>query len=177
MHSLLRRLRLFPIFFAVALLASACAPAEEDRPALTIGSVNFDENVIVAAMYAEVLEEAGYQVNRRFLLGTREVVLPAAEGGEIDLFPEYVGSAVEFLEPGTATADTQATTEALRRGIVKQVSRGPIWELLHEGGLKPWREKNVVRSGDNPLFRGQNGRRSGGVPTSSESQGTGGLPG
>jgi osmoprotectant transport system substrate-binding protein len=109
-----RPLRVFGVFFAVALLASACTPAEQDRPSVTIGSVNFDENVLVAAMYADVLEDAGYHVNRRFLLGTREVVLPAAEGGEIDLFPEYVGSAAEFLEPGTATADTQDTTEQLR---------------------------------------------------------------
>lgn len=108
-------LRLFGVFFAIALFASACnGDAAEDRPAVTIGSVNFDENVIVANMYAAVLEDAGYPVNRRFQLGTREAVLPAAEGGEIDLFPEYIGSAAEFLEPGTATGDTDETAEGLR---------------------------------------------------------------
>jgi osmoprotectant transport system substrate-binding protein len=108
-------LRLFAAFFAVALLASACNGDDaEDRPTVTIGSVNFDENVIVANMYAGVLEEAGYTVNRRFMLGARDAVMPAAEGGEIDLFPEYIGSATEHFEPGTATGDTDETAAALR---------------------------------------------------------------
>lgn len=70
-----------------------------------------------------------------------------------------------------------ATSEAMRRGIVKKVSRGPIWELLHEGGLKPWREKNVVHSQDNPLLRSQDGGRSGTLPASPECEGAGGVPG
>lgn len=36
------------------------------------------------------------------------------------------------------------TTEAIRRGIVPKVSREPIRLVLHEHGIKPWREKNVV---------------------------------
>jgi transposase len=38
------------------------------------------------------------------------------------------------------------TTEAVRRRIVPKVSREPIRVLLHEHGIKPWREKNVVHS-------------------------------
>jgi transposase len=70
-----------------------------------------------------------------------------------------------------------ATSEAMRRGIVKKVSRGPIWELLHEGELKPWREKNVVHPGNHPVLRGQDGGRSGNLQAPLESQGTGGVPG
>ena len=36
------------------------------------------------------------------------------------------------------------TSEAIRRGIVPKVSREPIRLVLHEHGIKPWREKNVV---------------------------------
>jgi transposase len=38
------------------------------------------------------------------------------------------------------------TSEAIHRGIVPKVSREPIRMVLHEHGIKPWREKNVVRS-------------------------------
>lgn len=36
------------------------------------------------------------------------------------------------------------TAEATRRGIVSDVSRERIRLVLHEHGIKPWREKNVV---------------------------------
>jgi transposase len=38
------------------------------------------------------------------------------------------------------------THEAICRGIAKQVSRETIRVFLHQHGLKPWREKNVVRA-------------------------------
>ena len=39
-------------------------------------------------------------------------------------------------------------TEAVRRGIAPQLSRETARTTLADHGLKPWREKNVVRSGD-----------------------------
>jgi osmoprotectant transport system substrate-binding protein len=85
-------------------------------PAVVVGSTNFTEQEIVANMYADVLAAAGYEVEERFQLGSREVVLPALESGDIDLYPEYVGTALEFLNGGAgqATSDTDATTELLR---------------------------------------------------------------
>lgn len=92
------------------------ATEDVERGAITVGSTDFSEQEIVASMYAAVLEDAGYDVERRFHLGSREVVLPALEKGDIDLYPEYVGTALEFLNggKGEATADTEATTEKLR---------------------------------------------------------------
>ena len=40
--------------------------------------------------------------------------------------------------------------EAMRRGIVPRVGRETIRLVLSNHGLKPWREKNVVRSGNRP---------------------------
>jgi len=50
------------------------------------------------------------------------------------------------------------TSEVLKRGIVKKISREPIRRLLHEGQLKPWREKNVVHQEDDAQVRDQDGR-------------------
>ncbi len=47
----------------------------------------------MAEAYAQVLENAGYTVNRDGIgLGDRKVLLPALESGQIDLQPEYIGS-------------------------------------------------------------------------------------
>lgn len=102
-------------------------PPAEEEPAeemgeLVVGSTNFDEQELVAEMYALSLEDAGFTVERRYQLGPREVVLPALTSGEIDVYPEYVGSALEFLNEGAgeATGDTEATTELLRERFAEQ---------------------------------------------------------
>jgi glycine betaine/choline ABC-type transport system substrate-binding protein len=73
---------------------------------LTVGAVAFAENQIVAEMYAQVLEQAGYTVGRQLDLGSREILQPALESGEVDLAPEYLGSLLLFLDPeAQATGD------------------------------------------------------------------------
>jgi osmoprotectant transport system substrate-binding protein len=120
-----RLLRLFTAFAAVALMASACGGDEDadgtagddiERGTVVVGSADFDENEIVAAMYTAVLEDAGYSVETNYAFGNRETYFAALESGELDLVPEYVGTAVEFLTGGAgeATGDTQATTDRLR---------------------------------------------------------------
>jgi transposase len=52
-------------------------------------------------------------------------------------------------------------TEAIRRGIVKQVGRETIRVLLLEHRLKPWRKKNVVRANPRRRIHSPNGRTAG----------------
>jgi osmoprotectant transport system substrate-binding protein len=65
----------------------------------------FTENQIVAEMYAQVLEHAGYAVERDFELRSREVSQNALESGQIDLKPEYLSSLLLFLEPNADASD------------------------------------------------------------------------
>ena len=104
-----------------ALIAAACGGGSGSG-GVTVGSTDFDEQEIVASMYAAVLEEAGIEVERKFKLGQREVVLPALEEGDIDLYPEYVGTALEFLNDGAgeASPDTEATTDKLREAFAEK---------------------------------------------------------
>ena len=103
------RTRFVLVLTAAALLVAAC---DGDGGSVTVGSADFDENEIVASMYAEMLEDAGYDVSRQFLIGSREAYFPALENAEIDLIPEYVGTLVEFLDTG-ATGDVDETTGVL----------------------------------------------------------------
>jgi osmoprotectant transport system substrate-binding protein len=75
---------------------------------VTVGAVAFAENQIVAEMYAQSLEDAGYTVDRQLTLDSREILQPAIENGEIDIAPEYLASLLLFLDPeAEATGDPE----------------------------------------------------------------------
>ncbi|WP_393082147.1 ABC transporter substrate-binding protein [Streptomyces sp. LN704] len=73
---------------------------------LTIGTANFTENQILGYLYAGVLSAAGIRTKVRPNLGSREIVVPALEGGDIDLLPEYQGSLLLYLD--AKATDTEA---------------------------------------------------------------------
>lgn len=80
---------------------------------LTVGGTNFSEQEIVAEIYAQCLQSAGFKVDKKLKIGAREIVLPALEKGDIDLYPEYVGTLLTFLE-GTPTTDVTKTVADLQ---------------------------------------------------------------
>jgi osmoprotectant transport system substrate-binding protein len=109
------------VLVALALIASACGDdgsgdGTKAGPTITVGSTNFGEQLIVAEIYAQVLEAEGYPVSRSFNLGPREVVNPALKDGEIDLLVEYTGSLLTF-EGGSPTPDHDATYDAMVAAI------------------------------------------------------------
>ena len=91
---------------AFTLVAAACGSG--DDPTITVGSTNFGEQLIVGEIYASALEAEGFDVDRKFNLGNREVVNPALKSGEIDLLVEYTGTLLTF-EGGTSSTDSAQT--------------------------------------------------------------------
>jgi osmoprotectant transport system substrate-binding protein len=85
-----------------------------EQSTVTVGSTNFPEQLILAQIYAGVLEKAGVKVETRLNLGTREVVFPALEKGEIDLLPEYNGAALAFLDKNTTAVTAEEVNTALK---------------------------------------------------------------
>ncbi|WP_194396112.1 ABC transporter substrate-binding protein [Microbacterium atlanticum] len=88
---------------------------------IVVGSQAYYSNEIIAEIYAQALEGAGFEVERNFNIGQRDAYMPSIEDGSIDLFPEYTGNLLQFFD-----ADTTATTsddvyaalqEALPEGI------------------------------------------------------------
>jgi osmoprotectant transport system substrate-binding protein len=88
-----------------------------DDDAITVASFDFAESEIVAEIYAQALEDAGFRVVRDLRLGPRELVFPALARGLVELVPEYAGTAATFigrrdLAPST---DAGSAQDALTR--------------------------------------------------------------
>jgi osmoprotectant transport system substrate-binding protein len=77
--------------------------------------LNFPESAIIAQIYGQALKGKGYTINFKLNLGSREVVEPALEKGDIDLFPDYAATELEFQNKGKgeATPDAAATVAKL----------------------------------------------------------------
>jgi osmoprotectant transport system substrate-binding protein len=92
-------------------IAGPAAAAEK----VVVGSTNFPEQLILAHIYANVLEARDVEVNKRMNLGSREIVFPALESGELDLLPEYTGALLAHLTEGkSGVYKEEAVIEALR---------------------------------------------------------------
>lgn len=87
---------------------------------LTVGGVAFAENQIVAEMYAQGLEDAGYSVDRQTDLGSREILYPALKAGEVDVAPEYLGSLLLFLDPKAAASSDPANNADLLQPLLEK---------------------------------------------------------
>lgn len=70
---------------------------------LKVGSANFSENEILAEIYAGALTAQGATVKTTLGIGSREKYYPALKSGSLDLFPEYTGTILQYIDK-TATA-------------------------------------------------------------------------
>ncbi len=111
-----------PVVVAVAFLTVAVLGAcrsetaeesapERDPAVVTVGSFTFSESRTLAEIYAQLLAARGFRVERALDLASREVAEPALEQGAIDLLPEYLGTALAFVEgPSGPLSGTEGAT-------------------------------------------------------------------
>ena len=108
---------------------AGCTEADADRSprsptggkgVVVVGvSGAFTENRIVAEMYAQVLEHAGYIVERHLDLRSRETSQSALEAGQIDLKPEYLSSLLLFLHPSAEASSDAANVAQLDARLLR----------------------------------------------------------
>jgi osmoprotectant transport system substrate-binding protein len=110
----------------LSLIASACGSSGGGSPStstnkgtVTIGGFNFAESGILANIYGGALKGEGYTVNYKLNLGNREVVAPALQRGEIDMYPGYAATELEYYNnnKGEATPDAAQTLAKLNAAI------------------------------------------------------------
>jgi osmoprotectant transport system permease protein len=127
--SLLRRRLVWATLAAAALCLigySAWRSSSSSRPASTasgtaaakervvVGSKDFTESLILAEMVAQLLEASGLQAERRFELGGN-LAHDALVSGQIDLYPEYTGTAYTAILHHQPITDPRAVYEQVKR--------------------------------------------------------------
>jgi osmoprotectant transport system substrate-binding protein len=109
-----KRLLLVMSLLLLALLATACGSGTQQE--VRISSKEFTEQFILGEMYKQLLEDAGFQATYSPVGGTAENHQALIEG-QIDVYPEYTGTALlthlglEY-DPSMSATDVYNTVKA-----------------------------------------------------------------
>jgi osmoprotectant transport system permease protein len=111
---------------AVGILAMGYAAVKSFRGATSdgsarvgVGSKDFTESVLLAEIVAQMLEAQNVTVDRRFDLGGN-LAHTALTAGQIDLYPEYTGTAFMAILQHQAITDPKAVYDQVRREYAEQ---------------------------------------------------------
>ncbi|WAA66293.1 ABC transporter substrate-binding protein [Microbacterium oxydans] len=114
---------------AAALVLGGCASSNPlDTPSegsssgdetIVIGSQAYYSNEIIATIYSQALQAAGFKVDEQFNIGQRDAYMPDVESGAIDLFPEYTGNLLEYLDDSSTATSPDDVYAALKEALPK----------------------------------------------------------
>ncbi len=105
----------------VLALAASCSHSGDQPRRVAVGSKNFTEQVILGEIIAQHLEHRLKQpVERRANLGGTLLAHQALRSGEIDLYPEYTGTALAaILKDSTATRSPAEVLARVRSAYLR----------------------------------------------------------
>lgn len=155
--------RLVGMLAAVALmfsLGAGFAAPDAAAAAITVGSKNFTEQLILGELMVQALEAAGHTVNNRLSLGGTAVVRQALEAGEIDVYAEYTGTGllVHFSGygldiPRAVWANAEASTAFVQ--AVDSLKNDLVWLCPATANntyaiavRRAWAEENNIRTAE-----------------------------
>jgi osmoprotectant transport system substrate-binding protein len=100
-------------------------------PTVTIGSKNFTEQYILGELYAQALEANGFSVEKKLDLGSEQIADKALQNGQIDMYPEYTGTAlVATLDYEGDPADLKTPEETYQKAKELYAQRDPADTML-----------------------------------------------
>lgn len=102
------------IVLLVLTLAAGCTSDGGGDDGITIGSKIDTEAQLLAHLMGSVLEDRGYKVTRRIRLGSTDLIRRALLGGDIDVYWEFTGTALGFLD-SPPIGDPVAAYETAKR--------------------------------------------------------------
>jgi osmoprotectant transport system substrate-binding protein len=110
------------VLLVSALVFSACAPSQSANGAgkVIVGSKDFTEQFIVAEMYAQLLENEGFTVERKLNLGGTPIAHEAMMNGDIDLYPEYTSTGLLTMLKLDPIQDAQEIYTTVKSGYEQQ---------------------------------------------------------
>jgi osmoprotectant transport system substrate-binding protein len=112
----------FFVLVVIALTLGLAACGGGGDKTITVASKDFTEQFILGEMYAQLLENAGFTVERKLNLGGTPVAQQALLDGEIDVYPEYTGTGLLTVLKLGVMSDPQAVYDAVKQGYADQFS-------------------------------------------------------
>jgi osmoprotectant transport system substrate-binding protein len=91
------------------------APDKVDS--ITIGSADFTESQLIAAIMGEALQSKGIKVTQRPNIGSRETYMGAIKDGSVHLLPEYTGAALAYFDKNAVETEDQAVYDKLKASL------------------------------------------------------------
>ena len=99
-----------------AIAVVACNGGKDSADKIKVASKQFTEQYILGEMYAIMLEEQGFKVERKLNLGTTPVIQVGLEKGEIDLYPEYTGTGLTTILKLPPSSDSKQVFDIVAKG-------------------------------------------------------------
>jgi osmoprotectant transport system substrate-binding protein len=99
---------------STALALGGCA-GTGNANAIAVGSKDFTEQLILGEMYARILAKNGLSVARKLDLGGTQVAMEALLRGDIDLYPEYTGTALITQLKDSPSKDAAANYATVKK--------------------------------------------------------------
>lgn len=117
----------FCISFGVAIvlggLAAGAMSAPAAQPTIKLGSKNFTEEFVLGELYKQALQAKGFKVEYHGDIGSTEVIDKALTSGQLNVYPEYLGTLLSVVFHKTsipknpAAALSQAKSLDAKRGF------------------------------------------------------------
>ena len=118
MKSVFRLIALSLLAFLATVLLASCN--QTSTTAIRVGSKDFTEQFILGEMYALVLENNGLPVERKLNLGGTPIAQASLINGQIDLYPEYTGTALLTVLKLPTNSDPQQVFDTVARAYKEQ---------------------------------------------------------
>jgi osmoprotectant transport system permease protein len=100
---------------AVLALAGSAVMAGHASDVIVVGSKNFTEQLILGEIVAQTIQrDTGLQVRRQFNLGGTLICDRALLGGDIDVYVEYTGTALQAIFHQPTSTDRETVMETVR---------------------------------------------------------------
>lgn len=109
---------LMTLLLLLTLALTSCGGG--DKGTIVVASKDFTEQFIIGEMYALLLEDAGYTVERKINLGGTPIAHEALLNDEIDVYPEYTGTGLLTVLKMDVMSDPAAVFDAVKAAYAEQ---------------------------------------------------------
>lgn len=115
----LKKIKKTMLCAGLLMMTTACSNGSDTDKSIIVGSKDFTEGLIVSEIYALGLEDAGFQVERKFDIAG-SLVHTSLVNKEIDVYPEYTGTGLMSVLGMDMLTDPQEVYDTVKKEYQEQ---------------------------------------------------------